>query len=184
MGEPKAMLRIGTKTFIDHILDIIDSNGIKNKIIVLGHESHVIEKSLTPSRGKIVLNKSWEQGQLSSIIAGVNHIDQAACNGVLICPVDHPLISTTLVQKLIASFRSNQKKIVIPTYEGKRGHPVIFSSKLFTEIKNASLNVGLRQVVRAHEKDIELISTDEEGILINIDTPDDYKKYILQSDKA
>ena len=86
--------------------------------------------------------------------------------------------SASLIKSLIAGLNDSKKKIIIPTHNGRRGHPIIISSELFVEIRNASLNIGLREVVRAHENDIALVPTEEEGVLINIDTQEDYQRYI------
>jgi molybdenum cofactor cytidylyltransferase len=181
MGTPKALLNIGNTTFIQHIIETVESVGLTNNVVVLGFESQTIRETLPSFSGTIIVNEAWEQGQLSSIIAGLDVLDQINCDGVLICPVDHPIISTALIKKLIESFQQSHKKIVIPTYHGRRGHPIIISSELFTEINNASLNVGLREVVRAHKDDICEVPTEEEGVIINIDTPEDYQKYIGNS---
>lgn len=181
MGTPKALLNIGNTTFIQHIIETVESVGLTNNVVVLGFESQTIRETLSSFRGTIIVNEAWEQGQLSSIMAGLNVLEQISCDGVLIYPVDHPMISATLIQKMLESFQVANKKVVIPTYKGKRGHPIIISADLFTEINNASLNVGLREVVRAHKVDICEVPTEEEGVLINIDTPKDYQKYIGNS---
>ncbi|MDP1678257.1 MAG: nucleotidyltransferase family protein [Bacteroidota bacterium] len=178
MGTPKALLKIGKKIFLHHIIDTVESVGLTNNVVVLGFESQTIREILSSFSGTIIVNEAWEEGQLSSIIACINALNTIDCEGILICPVDHPMITTALIKKLVESFQHSRKKIIIPTYHGRRGHPIIISSELFVEIKNASFTVGLREVVHAHENDIELVSTDEEGILINIDTPEDYRKYV------
>ncbi len=178
MGKHKALLTIDKKTFLQHIIDVVESAGVKNTVVVLGFEAQTIRETLSSFCGTIIINEEWKTGQLSSIIAGMNALNKKECNGMLICPVDHPLITTMLVEKLLQAFYESNKQIVVPTYCGRRGHPIIISSALFPEIKNASVEVGLRSVVHAHEKNICEVPTEEEGILINIDTPEDYQQYI------
>jgi len=177
MGSPKALLRIGKHTFLQHLIHVICEAGLTNKIVILGHESETIRESLTSFDGIIIVNDEWERGQLSSIIAGIKNLDRTNCLGVLICPVDHPMISSELVKRLLAAFHQTKKKIIIPEYHGRKGHPIVISSELFPEINNASLEIGLREVVHAHKNDIELVSTEEEGVIVNIDTPEDYRRY-------
>ncbi len=179
MGEPKALLQIGKKTFLQHIIDAAESSGVTDNVVVLGCEQKVIRETLSSFNGKIVINVAWEHGQLSSIITGVEALNLNDCDGALILPVDHPLISSALIRALMNEFEESGKKIIIPVYEGRRGHPLIISSDLFPEIKNASSAVGLREVIRTHSNDIGVVPTTEEGILLNIDTPDDYQKYVL-----
>lgn len=180
MGKPKALLQIGKKTFLQHIIDTVESAGMENNVVVLGCEPKEIQESLTSFNGKIVVNAAWEQGQLSSIITGVEALTQNDCEGVLIQPVDHPLISSALVKSLMKEFEESGKKIIIPVYDARRGHPLIISSELFPEIKKASPAVGLREVIRTHANDIRVVPTEEEGIHLNIDTPGDYERYIAK----
>ena len=94
------------------------------------------------------------------------------------CPVDHPLLSQAIVVDLMHTFWKSHKKIIIPVYNGQRGHPVIFSAELFNELRNAPTDIGARAVVRAHPDDICEVQVNEIGVVINIDTPQDYQQYI------
>ena len=181
MGQPKALLRINKMTFIHHIIECVESAGLQNNVIVLGFEPKKIQHSLVDFSGTVIVNDQWEQGQLTSIIAGINSITSKKCIGAMICPVDHPCITSELVKKLFEVSLQHKGMIIIPVYQGKRGHPVIVPSELFSEICSASLQVGLRQVIHAHEQEIITVPTDEQGILVNIDTPEDYQKYIGES---
>jgi len=178
MGSPKALLRIGKNTFLQHLINVIGDVGLTKKIVVLGFEAEKIRESLTAFDGEIVVNDEWKRGQLSSIITGIKNLDQSNCLSVLICPVDHPIITTALLKRLLVEFHRTGKKIIIPEYHGRRGHPIIISSELFPEINDASLEIGLREVVHAHENDIALVPTEEEGVIVNIDTPEDYQQYL------
>lgn len=180
MGSPKGLLTIGGKTFLQHIVDEIQSAGIQDVVVVLGADAETLQKSLQWFHGKIVVNQNWRDGQLSSIITGLNSIQHKTCDGVLICPVDHPLISRNLLSQLVQTFQKNRSKIIVPVYQSRRGHPMIFPSRYFDEIKNASLEIGAREVVRNHPDNIVEMPTEENGIIINIDTPRDYDLHILR----
>ena len=179
MGEPKALLKIGEKTFLQHIIDVLHSACILDTVIVLGNDAVEIQNTLDWFQGKVVINDNWQQGQLSSIIAGMNMLDGTDLHGVMISPVDHPLISQGLLVDLLQTFWKSKKKIVLPVYDQKRGHPVIFSKELFDELKSAPINVGARFVVRQHSNDVAELVTTEEGVVQNIDTPEDYEMKIL-----
>ncbi|HZY10337.1 MAG TPA: nucleotidyltransferase family protein [Bacteroidota bacterium] len=179
MGEPKAILKIGEKTFLQHIVDVLYSACILDTVIVLGNDAVKIQNTLDWFQGKVVINDNWQQGQLSSIIAGMNRLNGTDLHGVMICPVDHPLISQGLLVDLLQTFWKSKKKIVLPVYDQKRGHPVIFSKELFDELKSAPINVGARFVVRQHSNDVAELVTTEEGVVQNIDTPEDYEMKIL-----
>ncbi len=188
MGTPKALLKIGGKTFLQHIVEVLHSARIIDVVIVLGAEAKEIQKTLTWFEGKVVINDNWQKGQLTSTIAGLNNLDMAKTDpeeihGAMICPVDHPLLTQSLLVNLLQGYWLSKKRIIIPTYQGQRGHPVIFDRTLFNEIRNAPLDIGARAVVRSHEQDIQEVDVKDEGIFINVDSPDDYKKYILNYGK-
>src|SRR6202035_4060392 len=107
----------------------------------------------------VVLNPHWKQGQLSSICEGLRSLSGIETDGILLCPVDHPLVSANLVSDLIGQFYANRKPIVLPTYNGRRGHPVIFSSALYDELLAAPADQGARAVVWAHAEDVQEVPT-------------------------
>jgi molybdenum cofactor cytidylyltransferase len=178
MGTPKALLKLGGKTFLQHLVDVVQDAGVEDVHVVLGAEAETLRSQLSWYHGDIVINTHWQSGQLSSILAGIHSLNNETCSGALICPVDHPQITSGLIQELYRVFDESKKQIVIPTYQGRRGHPVLLSSTLFPEINNAPAEIGLRYVVHAHEDDIAEVPTAEHGVIINIDTPDDYQKHV------
>ena len=188
MGSPKSLLKIGENTFLQYIVEVLHSARILDIVIVLGAEAEKIQPSLSWFDGKIVVNNDWQKGQLASIITGINSLDMTTTDpeeihGAMICPVDHPLISQSILVNLLQEFWRRHKKIVVPTYKGTRGHPVIFAKELFDELRNAPIDVGARSVVRKHPEQVHEVALEEEGILINIDTQEDYKKYIVNYGK-
>ncbi len=117
------------------------------------------------------MNPRWAEGQLTSIQAGVHSLPPGT-DGMLLCPVDHPLITAALVNELISNFYSSGKSIVVPFYVQRRGHPVIFSSKLYPELLAAPLDQGARAVVWAHAGDVLEVPTGEEGVVLNLNDPE------------
>jgi len=179
MGSPKALLKIGGETFIQHIVDVLHSARIVDVVAVLGFEAEEIKKHLGQFDGKIVLNGHWQNGQLSSIIAGLDALDSPNVQAAMICPVDHPLISQSLVVDLLQAFWKSRKRIVVPTYGGRRGHPVIFERSLFDDVQTAPPEEGARAVIHRHPGDVIEVPTDGKGVVTNIDTPEDYELNIL-----
>jgi molybdenum cofactor cytidylyltransferase len=176
MGTPKALLPYRGKTFAEHLLEITSHPRVGAKRIVVGAHAQEISAKLRDSGTEIVVNRDWQQGQLSSIQAAVRSLAANQTSGLLLCPVDHPLISTELVARLIEAFDSSGKLVVLPTYRGKRGHPLIFASALYPEILAASPEVGARQVVWAHAADLLEIQTEEEGVVLNLNDPETLKQ--------
>ena len=181
MGEPKALLKIGDKTFLQHIADVLISACIIDLVIVIGADEEKIKPTLDWFSGKIVRNSDWPTGQLSSIIAGINALEQNDLHGAMICPVDHPLLTQRLIVDLLQVFWKSNKRIIVPTYQGRRGHPVIFESSLFNDLRAAPPEIGARAVVQKHRAEVIEVPTEEEGVLTNIDTPADYGSMKLLS---
>src|SRR5262249_27184162 len=124
----------------------------------------------------LVVNPEWERGQLSSLQAAVRSLPDGGTDGILLCLVDHPLVTPTLVGELVEKFYSSGKLIVLPTFEARRGHPVIFSSRLYQELLDAPRETGARSVVWAHSQEVLEVPTSEQGVVLNLNDPDALRK--------
>jgi molybdenum cofactor cytidylyltransferase len=175
MGSPKALLPYQGQSFLEHLLEITVHEKIGARRVVLGADAEPIARAVQLQPAEVVLNKNWEQGQLTSIHAALRTLPHGT-DGILLCLVDHPLISANLVDCLIAAFYSSKSLIVVPAYEGRRGHPVIFSAVLYSELLAAPLEKGARSVVWAHANEIAEVQTDEQGCLLNLNDADGLAK--------
>jgi molybdenum cofactor cytidylyltransferase len=172
MGRPKALLPYREGTFLEHLIQVTRHPRIGATRVVLGAGAEEIQTIAKLDPAFIVLNKNWQRGQLSSIQAGLISLEKIITDGILLCPVDHPLISARLINHLIEQFYAGGKKIVLPTYNSRRGHPVIFARSLYSELLSAPADKGARAVVWAHAADILEVPTEEEGVVLNINDPD------------
>ena len=171
MGRPKALLPYREGTFLGHLIDVTRDPRIGVTRVVLGAGAEEIRAAAKLDPSLVALNKEWEKGQLSSIRAGLRSLEGTEIDGIVLCPVDHPLVSARLVGELVARFYEGKKTIVLPTFNGRRGHPAIFSKTLFGELLAAPVDKGARAVVWAHAGDVLEVPTEEEGILLNINDP-------------
>jgi molybdenum cofactor cytidylyltransferase len=176
MGTPKALLPYRGSTFLEHLIEVTRHPRVGVLRIVLGAGAEVIRDTLRLEEASVVINDEWEKGQLSSIQAAVRSLSAAGTEGMILCPVDHPLVSANLVARLIEEFDSSGKLVVLPTYQGRRGHPLIFRASLYDELLEASAEVGARQVVWAHQEEVLEVATDEEGIILNLNDPETLRK--------
>jgi molybdenum cofactor cytidylyltransferase len=171
MGSPKALLPYQGRPFLEHLLEIISHPEIGVRRVVLGADAESIAKAVPLKANEMIINSQWEKGQLSSIQAAVRKLP-AGTDGMLVFLIDHPLISSALVGELIAQFYKSKKPIVLPVFEGRRGHPVIFSASLYAELLRAPLETGARAVVWAHADEVEEVPTNEEGCVLNLNDPE------------
>jgi molybdenum cofactor cytidylyltransferase len=171
MGSPKALLPYQGRPFLEHLLEVTALPQIGVRRVVLGAHAEPIAKVIDLRANEIVINQDWEKGQLSSIQAALRSLPPGT-DGILLCLIDHLLISVALVQELIEHFFKTKGLIVLPVYEGRRGHPVIFSAALYDELLRAPLETGARAVVWAHKGEIEEVRTNEEGCVLNLNDPE------------
>ncbi len=179
MGEPKALLKIGDRTFLQNIVNILHRARVEDITIVVGADADAVQSSLGWFTGRVVHNPRWCEGQLTSLLTGMDAASSESVHGFLICPVDRPLLTQDTVVKVLHGFWSSGKNIVIPTYRGKRGHPVIFGASLLPALHGLSGDCGANSLFRTLPQEILEVPTENEGILCNIDTPEDYRERIL-----
>jgi len=172
MGRPKALLACQGTTFLGHLLRVTAHQAIGIRRVVLGAAAEEIRRAAGLAPEVVVVNEDWQRGQLSSLHVGMRSLPKEGTDGMLVCPIDHPLISSQLIDKLVKTFRAQGKPIVMPTWQGHRGHPVIFAASLYQELLSAPTEVGARAVVWAHQKDIFELPTTEQGVIQNLDDPE------------
>jgi molybdenum cofactor cytidylyltransferase len=172
MGSPKALLPYQGRPFLEHLIAVTSHPKIGARRIVLGAQAELIADAVRLAADEVVINAEWEKGQLSSIQAGIRSLP-AGTDGMILCLIDHPLISATLVDELIERFYSGPTipPIALPVYQGKRGHPVIFSSGIYEELMTAPLEQGARSVVWAHAGEVAEVVTSEQGCVLNFNDP-------------
>ncbi|HKY08814.1 MAG TPA: nucleotidyltransferase family protein [Candidatus Binatia bacterium] len=179
MGRPKALLPINGETFIERIVAALKQTSVGNVLVVLGHKVEEMKRQIAHLPVEILVNPDYKLGQLSSLQVAIRHLEKIdVCDAMLVHLVDHPYIDPALVATMTERFYQTGKLIIVPRYGSKRGHPVIFSRKLFGELLSAPMDQGAKAVVNAHRDDTLEIDTTDEGITLDIDTPELYKRHV------
>ena len=171
MGRPKALLPIQGRTFLENILDAISRTSIEDTIVVLGHHRDQIERSL--SLPSVVFNPDYERGMITSFQAGIRKLSWDT-TGAFLFLVDHPLVESTTIESMIMNLAPN--RIVLPTFERRRGHPVLFSSEVLEEILALGPSEGANIVVHKNPGRIIEVPVNAPGILVDIDTPEQFER--------
>jgi len=179
MGSPKALLRIYGRTFLEHIASEAKKSNLTEVKIVLGSQAELILERLPQLRANVVINPEYEQGQLSSLIRGLKALEGYSIDGLMLFLVDHPFVDRHLINELLDWFSSHNNPLVIPTFKKKRGHPIIFAHELFPELINAPVDAGAVIVVRKYQDKVLHVETGQAGILLDIDTPEAYREYVV-----
>ncbi|MGE0821440.1 MAG: NTP transferase domain-containing protein [Candidatus Binatia bacterium] len=178
MGSPKALLQYQGQTFIHRICSAFLSAGVDELVVVLGARAEELRQALpTAAKLRTVVNARYAQGQLSSLMVGIGALAPES-EAAIVNLVDHPLIEAATIKALIASFRVDPIPIIIASYQGQRGHPVLFARRLYGEILAAPLDQGAKVVVRKDPTRVRELLVADPGILADIDTPQDYTRYV------
>ena len=176
MGEVKQLLAIGEQRMIEAALANLQASRCDEIIVVLGFAAEEIRPLVEgKERVRVVINPHFHKGMSTSIQQGLQALDPRA-TGVLIALADQPFIPSEVINALIDQFAAGTKGIVLPVYQGKRGHPVILDRKKYAaELLALQGDVGGKEIVRNHPEDCLEIAIDSKGVLIDIDAPEDYQ---------
>ena len=177
MGEPKALLPYDGITFIDSILNKFSEIGCKPIITILGSSAELICQKTQVNAFKCFNNPNPEDGQLSSLHIAIKHLPNES-KGFILALVDHPLVELETYQKLYDIAKEKPDNIIIPEFHGQKGHPVYFGYPFFESILHLPLTDGARVVVHENRDNVIYLPVEDQGILKDIDTPQDYKTSI------
>jgi molybdenum cofactor cytidylyltransferase len=180
MGRPKALLDAGNRTFIRRILDTLREAGLPEAVVVIrAGQDEIVAAVEASGFGRTVLNPRAEEGQLSSLIAGLDAIDRPGVEAALVTLVDVPLIGPDAVRLLLARAAVSAAPVIRAVHQGRHGHPVIFTRSLFEALRRADPAVGAKAVVRAVP--IEDVETGDPGVVEDVDTPEEYARLFGKS---
>ncbi len=175
MGAPKQLLPFGGKTVLLAVVDRLLLSRADGVLVVLGCRAEEVRATLGGRPVQVVLNLDYAQGMLASVQAGVAALPPDA-TASLICLGDQPTLDPAVVDQVIEAHRQTGRGIVIPTFNGKRGHPALISLRYRDEILALSGEPGLKAVMRGHLEDTAEVEVHRPEILDDIDTPEDYQK--------
>ena len=144
--------------------------------VITGHDHERLQLTLANYPVSLEHNHQYTQGMLSSVRCGLKALPEN-CTGVLVALGDQPTLKANTVNLLLNQFLQHPK-IVLPAYQGKRGHPLLFSSAYVPEILTQYDTTGLRGLLQTHEQDIQEVPVDSTAVLRDLDTPNDYREQI------
>ncbi len=176
MGRPKALLEIEGQRFLDRAVEVLRAGGCR-AVYVVAADVPEVHAAIVAAGAVVVLNDEPGSEQLDSVKCGLRALpdDSAA---VAILPVDCPLVAPTTVQALAEAAAHTTLPVVLPMYNGVGGHPVVLRRPFYDTVLHASHPEGLSGIIIAHGHTVELMNVTDPGILVDIDTPQDYDAFI------
>lgn len=179
MGSSKALLEAEGRTFLERAVHLLRDAGCRYVVAVVGADAWT-ERLADASGAAVVINEMEASEQIDSLRIGIANLPED-CDAAVVLPVDFPNIRVATVARLMAEFHTRRARIMNPAYDGKAGHPVIFSSSVFPELLEPDLPDGARTVIDAHAHEAVTIEVDDPGILIDVDTRQDYEKHVADN---
>ena len=198
MGQAKAALPLGQtgETVVGRVVTTLLEGGAPEVVVVAGAHIDAVRSAMPAFaeaaagkpgrlRARVIEHPGWEQGQLSSLLAGLDAVDDPLLEGVLVTLVEVPMVRRSTVAAVIAAWRRTRAPIVRPASvagqpaSGQRhGHPVMFDRSVFADLRAANPAVGAKAIFATHKDRIVNVAVDDPGAFEDIDTPGDYEKVL------
>ena len=161
------------KTVLTHCVRTLLRSKVKEVIVVLGGRTKLIESQLRGRKVKVVVNPHYRRGMSTSIRRGIVAVDPTS-HAILIALGDMPFLSVRTVNALVRAFAQGKGEIIVPSFRGRKGHPVIFHKRYIKELLQLKGDVGGRSIIERHPKEVRVVRTKSEGVVKDIDTWEDY----------
>ena len=175
MGRPKLLLPFRDGTVVGSLIRALRQGGISEIVLVVAPGDDELRAWGTEAGVRIAVNPEPERGMLSTILEGI-----AAAGGdergepLVVCPADLPALLPSTVRAVLAQ----QSPLAVPSYQGRRGHPLAISPELIPEIGTLHLDVGLRELLDRHPDRLRIVEVDDPGCVRDVDTPEEYQALI------
>ena len=184
MGYPKALLEYHGQTFLESILDATQALGIQRRLVVLGPESDKILARHDLHDVVVLATEQFDAGPIGSIRAAIREVEAHPVDGLLVWPVDMPHVTIATVETLLDGFRRMGCPIVVPEFEGKGGHPVIFGRAVFEELLAVPDGEGARAVVHTDPARVARLAVDDPAVVEDLNTPVEYQSLMKREDET
>lgn len=169
MGHPKALTRLGTETALERVVRACGEASVRHVRVVVGRDSSRIRAEHASLTVEWVVNPEPDAGRTGSLQQGLGGLESAR---VLMWPVDHPLVSPETVRRILLQ----KGELVVPTWEGRGGHPVVLGGDVLARVRRLAPSVPLRD---AFERSVQTrVALDDPGVRANLDTPEDVRAWL------
>lgn len=175
MGSSKPLLTIEGRPLLAHTLEVARRSAVTDTVVVLGHDADLVRNTVPMRDVTIVVNRAYREGMSTSLRAGVR-----ACNptreACLVLLVDQPFLRAKTIDAMIEAYRIAPAAILVPTFRGRRGNPVLLRRAVWPEVETLTGDLGFRAVFGKHSKDLREVPVGDPGVLIDIDTQQDLER--------
>jgi len=171
MGRPKQTLEIEGVPMLERVLLTFRSAEVGRVVVVLGAHAEEVRKRIAFAGEVIVENPRFAEGMSESLRLGLREVGEA--EAAIIALGDQPFVRPGTVDQMVKAYERTKARIVIPTYRGVRGNPVLFDRSVFAQVKGIRGDVGAKSVVQRNAADVLEVEVQDIGVLMDIDTDSD-----------
>ena len=175
MGQPKQLLPLGGQPMLRRVAEAACAAQLAQVVVVIGAAADRVQEAVAGLGLHVVYNAEWEQGMSTSLRAGISALRQEI-EAALVILADHPGLSPGLIGRLVECYRESGASMVAPAYRGRRGHPVLLARSCFADLLRLAGDEGARSLLRRPGADLVTIEVDDEAIVQDVDTWQDYAR--------
>jgi CTP:molybdopterin cytidylyltransferase MocA len=175
MGTSKALLDAGGRSFLSAVVGALVGGGCDPVLVVVAPGRHAEQRQARAAGATVLVNPEPGEGPITSLRLALTSLPSGT-EGVAFCPVDHPLLQPETVAQLLEVFDAGDAPVVLPTMEGRRGHPAVFRDTVFSDLMDPTLEGGARAVVHRFAGAAAMVEVTDRGALTDVDTPGAYRE--------
>jgi molybdenum cofactor cytidylyltransferase len=176
----KLLMPVAGIPALRRVLDTLTAAGRQETVVVLGHQRELVAPLLDGLDVRAVFNERFRDGQMTSVWAGMSALS-CPCDGVMICLGDQPLLTPSDIAALIAAFAEiGDRSILVPTYQGQRGNPIILSYKHHDSILAGGRNLGCKHLIERNPELVATFAAPTDHFVLDIDTPEAYEAVLAR----
>lgn len=167
----KLLIAVDGKTMVRRAVEAVAAAGLDPIILVTGHERERVEAALAGLPVRFVHNPAYADGLSTSLKCGIAALP-AETDGALVCLGDMPRVVAEDIERLVAAFSPVEgRSIILPTWHGKRGNPVLWAKRFFQDMTTVAGDVGARHLIGAYPEAVAEVEMASDAVLTDIDTP-------------
>lgn len=177
MGHPKLLLPVNGRPMVSGVVEALRGGGVGEIVLVTAPGDEALQTWARQNGVTVAVNPDPDRGMLSTIQEGITALaGRLAGEILLVSPADLPNLQAGTVAELLQKMIETGAPLALPTYHGKRGHPLAIAPWLVPEIDNLDPNIGLKQLRDRHERDLLEIEVEDAGVVQDVDTSEDYER--------
>jgi len=175
MGKPKQTLSLNGVPMLQKVLEIFRRSNVGRVVVVLGANAGEVKKNVKFAYESVVVNPRFAEGMSSSLKLGLKHVASGS-DAIIVALGDQPFVLPRTIDSLVEAYERTGAQVVLPTYQGTRGNPVLFDRSVFPQIAGIRGDAGAKSVVQKNAAEVLEVEVPDRGVLVDIDTFSDLKR--------